>query len=249
MSSTAQYANARVAKNSKTLLLWGATQAGKTTLITSALMHQADSLPPLFDRTESRDALVEKGIMQGMHRLLEGRPIASTTSDTIDITLTIDRGASLRLRDIRGGIVVDGTEFKRWAHEVDGILFIVECGGPRHAQQMAAVNSLLSLVSKDQVKIGLAITKCERILCPSDSAWNAEFECWRQPGFQELWRPFESTLKAFGDAVWPVSAFGYDEDRPACVLTEFGRLLPYGVRPKNVCLPLRWFLREFGLSC
>ncbi len=56
-------------------------------------------------------------------------------------------------------------------------------------------------------------------------------------------------MEPFGAQVWPTSAYGHDADgRPACLLGEFGQLIPFSIRPRNVELPFRWFFRELGLS-
>ena len=62
---------------------------------------------------------------------------------------------------------------------------------------------------------------------------------------------------AMGDLTRGVEAWfasGYDLlltptlGEPPCLLGEFGQLIPFAIRPRNVELPFRWFFRELGLS-
>ena len=92
--------------------------------------------------------------------------------------------------------------------------------------------------------MGLAITKAEPRAERRRPAL-AGSAGWREHAF---WRDHADLLEAFGDRVWPTSAFGFDLDgRPACVLDEFGEVMPCNVRPRNVEVPFRWFLKELRL--
>jgi hypothetical protein len=92
---------------------------------------------------------------------------------------------------------------------------------------------------------GLAITKCERGLDTDDPHWLAPLGWWEE---HPCWLPYRGVLRFFGNRVWPTSAYGFDRDgRPACLLGEFGQLMPYNIQPKNVAVPFRWFFKELGL--
>jgi hypothetical protein len=123
------------------------------------------------------------------------------------------------------------------------VLFVCEWLGADVANDMAAVESALHLCRN--LKVGLALTKSERGLDADDPHWDAPPGWWRQ---HDCWRPYRQVFEAFGDRVWPTSAYGFDSDgRPACLLSEFGQLMPFQIAPRNVEAPFRWFIRELGL--
>jgi hypothetical protein len=95
------------------------------------------------------------------------------------------------------------------------------------------------------IPVGLAITKCENGLNAHDPHWLAPAGWWREHRF---WDNYTDVLAAFGDRVWPTSAFGFDDGgRPACYLDEFGRTVPFAVRPRNAEVPFRWFMQKLEL--
>jgi hypothetical protein len=161
------------------------------------------------------------------------------------LTLTLRNGNRLTVRDIRGG---DSREpfgvVGNPANEVpQGVLFVTEWEGLDIAQHFAAVEAALPLCRGR--KVGLALTKCEKELDAEDPGWRGVEGWWRE---HDCWRPYEAVLGRFGRQVWATSAYGYDEDgRPACLLGEFGQVMPYQVEPRNVAAPFAWFFKELGL--
>ncbi|HND54421.1 MAG TPA: hypothetical protein PLV92_18545 [Pirellulaceae bacterium] len=149
----------------KTLLLWGDTQSGKTTWLTTALMY-TDALQRLtmIDWEKSAAGLEESGIRKRWLDLRDNRQTQSTTG-AWRVDLHLRSGKLFRIQDIRGGDVRQ--DAMRWFRDTDGLLGIVEWGSERLAQQMAAVEAILPLIGTKPK--GLAITKCERWL-PEDEA-------------------------------------------------------------------------------
>jgi hypothetical protein len=225
----------------KTLMLWGETQAGKTTLLTTAIMStQSIRHLTMIDRARSTDEMIRAGLTTRHRRLSEGRTIDST-SEKMEFSLTLSDDTRLQIRDIKGADTREPHLMREWLPTANAILCVIECCGPNLGIQMAAIDALLPLVANTNVKIGLAITKCEQVLSRFDPVWKSWPAGWEKSALYPIWEPWKSQLSAFGDAVWATSAFGYDEDRPACVLSEYGVMLPYRIQPLNVYKPLLWY--------
>ncbi len=226
----------------KKLVLWGATQVGKTTLLASGLLSGTNRLPGID--WEASIESVEGVVRERWRRLKRNMPILATERME-DVTLFFDNGGHLVIRDIQGGLTgqTDKLHVQELLKEADGILVVMEWMGANLEEQMNAVEIAATIFSNRL--IGLAFTKCERELRANDPRWNAEPGWWNN---ERTYGEFSGVLERFGGAVWPTSAFGFDKNgRPACVLGEFGQLLPYGVRPRAVNEPFEWFFREMGL--
>jgi hypothetical protein len=226
------------------LLLWGETQVGKTTLLATGLLAHPERLPDIdwsADEDDARAVLVRHWGDLSRNLLLE--PTAKAT----DLALPLTNGNRLLVRDIRGGDSINPhaeEAFRQPFGTAQGVLFVIEWEGRDVARHKAAIRSALPLCRGR--KVGLAVTKCERGLDADDPHWRAPPGWWREHAF---WADHADLLEPFGAQVWPTSSYGYDADgRPACLLGEFGQLIPYQIRPRNVELPFRWFFRELGLS-
>jgi hypothetical protein len=239
-------------KEERRLLMWGATQVGKTTLLAFGLLHQWSLRPSInwglsadASRNEARGDVVAK-----LHRHYQGMArnrLGSPTLDRTDFTLVFDSGAHLKVRDIKGAQSRDPFEEEMLRHPAprQGVLFMMEWAGDKIGEQMSAVHSGLMLCQSTRQKVGLIITKCELELDDQDPAWRCRPGWWRdQPWLQ----PYQGIVSLFGNQVWATSTYGYDEGgRPCCVLDEFGRVMPYNLQPRNVGAPFRWVFQELGL--
>jgi hypothetical protein len=224
------------------LLLWGEQAVGKTTLMVTGLLAYPDRLPPINWMAEPRE---EKEKLHRWWRELSLNQNLVGTMKHQTLTLELTNGNRLLIRDIQGLLSrkpLEEESFRR-AGQGQGVLFVCEWAGPSIANHLAAVEAALTLCRG--IPFGLALTKSEKGLSGDDPHWHAPAGWWRQ---HACWRPYTRILEAFGDRVWPTSAFGFDEDgRSCCLLDEFGLLMPYQIRPRNVEAPFRWFLQELGL--
>ena len=232
-----------------TVLLWGDTQVGKTTLVTTALYaRQEGRLADLVDRGRSAAALTST-LLPHWRRLSKCLWVQPTGQDFIDIPLVTKSGNALRLRDVRGGLSRQLEEpavlGELTARPPDAYLFLVEWGTRDLNNQMLAVSGALD-VCGDRPR-GLVFTKCERTFAEGDRAWRGATGWWRgEPGLAA----YEPLLASFGDAVWPCSAYGYHArlGQPALLLGEFGQLMPYEIQPVGVNDPFDWVLDQLGVA-
>jgi hypothetical protein len=230
------------------LLLWGETQVGKTTLLATGLLAHPDRLPRIVwpvgsEGKEDEKARVKEVVMKHWMALGLNQPTEATAA-VMELELPLANSNKMTVRDIRGGMTrnpFDEDVPRPW--ETHGILFVVEWEGKDVARHMNVVQTILPMCRGQ--KMGLAITKCDRGLDAHDPHWDAPPGWWRE---HACWRPYARVLEAFGAQVWPTSAYGFDADgRPACLLNEFGKVLPYRVAPRKVEVPFRWFFQELGL--
>lgn len=228
----------------KTIMLWGDTQVGKTALLTMALdQAKQDELP--LDRAKSALAV---NILLNTHkrRLLLNQQVLPTSEDFIDLDLISKNGSIIQIRDMKGELTQiskESTYNKLMAS--DAILFVMELNPPNLSRNILAIKSAWD-ICLDKPK-GLAFTKCERSLAPNDPAWTGRRDWWRKV-YQ--WGEHEPVISGFGEAVWPTSAYGYEAKFgfPAVVLGEFGQLLPYRINSKGVIEPFRWLLSQLGVK-
>lgn len=232
-----------------TVMLWGDTQVGKTTLLTTALYGpRAGRLEAVVDRGRSASALAST-LLPHWRRLSRNLWIQPTSQDFIDIPLVTKSGNNLRLRDVRGGLsrqlespaVLAELERDR----PDAYLFLLEWDSRDLGNQMLAVTGALDLCG-DRPR-GLVFTKCERTLDEGDPCWRGEARWWRA---QPALAPHAHVLESFGEAVWACSAYGYHAatGQPAVLLGEFGQLMPYQIAPQGVSEPFDWLLDRLGVA-
>ena len=161
------------AERSWSVLLWGDTQVGKTTLLTTALYaRQEGRLAGLVDRSRSAAALAGT-LLPHWRRISRGLWVQPTSQDFIDVPLFTRSGNVLRLRDVRGGLsrqVEEPAVLRELsASAPDAYLFLVEWGSRDLNNHMLAVTGALDLCA-DRPR-GLVFTKCERALDEGDPCW------------------------------------------------------------------------------
>jgi len=232
-----------------TVQLWGDTQVGKTTLLTTALYGRPDGrLADVVDRTRSAAALAGT-LMPHWRRLSRSQGVQPTRADFVDVALVTRSGNALTLRDVRGGLTrrLEDPAVLGGLVEVapDAYVFLVEWGARDLTTQLLAVSGALDLCGERPRT--LAFTKCERALDEGDRRWRARPGWWRD---EPALAAHEPLLAGFGDGVWPCSAFGYDArlGRPALVVGEFGQLLPRDIQPVGVNDPFDWVLDRLGVA-
>jgi hypothetical protein len=233
------------------LILWGETEVGKSTLLVSGLNADAGRLPPIQWRPQEggdrRADGMRAWVGQQWRRLKLGRQIAQTTEEGNLLELPLgERGENvLRIVDIQGLKSRDAANAIRLIprDEKAGVLFVCGWASRGTAEYLAAIDGALLYCAG--LPTGLALTKCDRALQADDPHWLAPPGWWAE---HDAWRPHAPLLERFGDRVWPTSAYGFSEEgRPACLLNEFGELIPYRIAPLNVAAPFVYCIRELGL--
>jgi biotin carboxyl carrier protein len=233
-----------------TLLAWGSTQVGKTSLFAAGLWLAWERFATI-DRVASR-ASVESTLMPNARFLLNNTLMPATSDDVFRIELSFKSGRKLVLTDVRGGLT-NAAEAPLARETLDGasaVLFVAEWGNPELPRQIQAVREPLQNLLDTGRPAVLAFTKCEAHLAADDPAWRLngpapEKGWWR--GRTTLGRADEELLDRL-NAVWPTSVYGYDDNkRPACLLDEFGELIPFNIQPKNVTEMFLWYFNRLSL--
>jgi hypothetical protein len=233
------------------LILWGEVKVGKSTLLVTGLCADEGRLPPIQWRAPNGDD--EKGdkarawVAQQWRRLQLGWPIPQTVEEGRVLELPIgERGENvLRIVDIQGKKSQDAANALRLIpqDEPAGVLFVCGWASRGTAESLAAIAGALPIFAGHPT--GLALTKCDRALEADDPHWLGPPGWWAE---HNAWKPHAPLLERFGDRVWPTSAYGFSEEgRPACLLDEFGGLVPYRIAPRNSAAPFVHFIRELGL--
>ncbi len=228
--------------DSRTLLLWGDTQVGKTTLLTTTFGPCADRITAV-DRVKSAKAI--SALYPGLRRLRTQRLTQATSVYHIDVELVLGNGQLVRLRDVQGGItrLVNEDHVIERLKGASVVLFLMEWKARDIENQINAVRGAWEHSMNAQR--GLVFTKCETDLDLDDEAWNGRRDWWQ---IDEGLAPYRDVVGRFGTAIWPTSSFGFDNDTgyPAVVLGEFGQPLPYRIQPFKVHRPFEWAFQQMG---
>lgn len=230
------------------LLFWGERGVGKTTLLTAGMQEllaaerrsPAETLGIEWKRVPAD----QRQLMDSYMRQLSSTGKLPGTAEAQDLDLGLAGDRVLRVRDIKG-------EISRRAMNLDeqltrggkcGVLFVCAWEEGALADHMRVIRNALR--ECQGLSLGVAITKAENGLDADDPHWLAPPDWWRD---HACFRAHADVLVTMGERVWPTTAFGYDgEGRPACLLGEFGQLLPLQRSPRNVDAPFRWFVRELA---
>ncbi len=237
--------NLRDRRADHTLLLWGDTQVGKTTLLSAAFFCEPGRLRAV-DLGASAEALTTI-LFESWQNLTNGRLVEATSAGKIDLDLALKNGGRLRIRDVKGGLtreVARSPDARAWLQEASSVLFLVEWNADELGRQLNAIDGAWAFCP-DKPR-ALVFTKVERSLLRADPAWQRRPRWWADHAWCQ---PHAAMIARFGDAVWPSSCFGYHEEQgsPAMILGEYGLVLPFGIRPRGVVEPIEWLLQRMGL--
>lgn len=227
----------------KNILIWGHTQVGKTTLLSTAFYDNPSRIQ-VIDRRASGRAMSQT-LLPTWERLRVGELTVPTAAEFLDLSLQTHNGEQVSIRDVKGHITsqMHRDDVSQHVGNANAVIFVVEWGARELQRQMNAIDGAWPLCS--QLPTALLLTKCELSLSIDDPAWE------RKPGWWEdrrVWRHYKETLSRFGDSVWPCSAYGYNKNsgRPAVILGEFGQVFPYMIKPQGVAEPFEYILRQLG---
>jgi hypothetical protein len=244
----------RPAVDEKLLLLWGDVGSGKSCLLATGLLgpRSRDRLEGLIDWSASSQE-IHRGLQEHYRRLFNGLPTVTTDGQPQPIRLRLRSGKGVLLQDIRGEWTRAPEEetTHRLLSKADAVLFVAAWRARESRRQFEAIRAALRAL--DRRPCGVAFTKCEEGLAYGHPDW-AEAErlaagqppsgWWRRAA---VWAPDEAhTLERVGQ-VWPTSAYGFHQGRPACLLDEFGEMIPYSISPLNTTEVLEWFLRQLDV--
>jgi hypothetical protein len=226
--------NERVIK----VVLWGDSQTGKTTALAAYL---CDVTPSRVPRWMNKAASETQGTLdilgETWNDLMKNRlPVGTDKHQYYDVRAR--NQALVRFRDMRGGnargLSHDDREALRTA---PAALFFVEWPAIKTVFDKIAIGNAFR-AKADNCKTVLVITKVERFLSPLEMQKFMDYPHRAARGLG-LPREFMDILSLFpADSVFPITVYGYSEnDYPALYHDEFGRVVPWGIRPWNVAAP------------
>lgn len=216
------------------VVLWGASQVGKSTLLAAYLCRHK---PAWLDggAPETHETLDQLSTI--WNALRENRLPPATTSARSYHVRHRD-GRLVRFRDMQGGNTSDLARNKEDAEALrsaDAILVLIEWPGPRTALDVIAAETALRYA--DNRPLIFVITKVECFLTQEKLVL---FSLNPVGVAEELNLPqdFVELLNSVPPSdIIPVSVYGYSNGYPAHYRDEFGRLVPRFIRPHNIILP------------
>ena len=225
------------------VLLWGHTQVGKTSFLSSSLCgEEGEKLAGRFPTYDKKANFQNLSRLAASFRILKsGQKLAPTNAATaLDFNLDFTDKTRITFQDIKGGLVGDlenNEGIRQDVEKADVLLCLIQWNSPYIVRELNAIQAILPYFRK---KIGLVFTKAEKGLSHDDPSWEANAGWWKRCSWLE---EKHDLIERFEERVWPVSCYGYQEDgTPSLMLGEYGMLIPYNVRPKNVLSPILWAL-------
>jgi hypothetical protein len=222
------------------VVLWGDTQVGKTTTLATYLCHAA-SQPSWLDRgaPETISTLLQ---LSGVWTALRRNELPGGTHNAKLYSVRHKDRRLFRFRDMKGGNAgepADSKEDFNALQDADALIVFVKWPEGNTAPDLIAVENLLRFAR--HCPRALAVTKVESYLTPekltefSMNPISVAVEMNLNHDFIEILEHFSAYEIA------PVSVYGYSttEDYPAHYQDEFGRFVPWKVRPVNVALPFK----------
>src|ERR1700753_1293733 len=234
----AAHADLMDADRSRTIAFWGASQVGKTTTFAAYL---GKYLPRWISRDHSESALTVRKLQEIWDTLQRNRLVAGTTGASEHV-LRHRAGCTLKFRDMRGENVrnFSGPDDVVELHKAHAAMLFIDWPGPRAADNRTAIDVALQELRPDQPTV-LLVTKCESHLTAAEFAAFAD-----DPLGHAKRDTFPADLRDWLSAftehcrhgqVFPVSVYGWNGPRPAHCYDEFGRLVPWYIRPALVDRP------------
>ncbi len=224
------------------LTVSGGAQVGRTTLLATYLMGLG-SETAWIDREVSQGEPAYQRVLADWNRIRRSAPMPPTSESMVDLVVTGTSGRRVQFRDCRRDGAPLGPEDGDEDPPTHAILFVIT---QEPSQLDRAMETLRAAAATEapgsHARTAVAVSKADRFLAPEDPAWEAELGWWRAhfPEHGDL----QALIDRFGDRVWPVSSYGFHGDEPAVLWSEFGHLLPFDVRPRNVHRPFESLLES-----
>jgi hypothetical protein len=237
-------------EDTKTIVLWGASQAGKTTTLAAYLGKHR---PRWIERSHPATQATLHDL-QEIWSTLQRNQLAPGTDGAKEHLLRHRNRCLLRFRDMAGGharsLRTHG-EDARALVAADAAMIFLEWPGPRAVEVRSAIDNALQMLGRE-LPTALVITKCESHLAAGEFAAFAE-----EPlAFAREHAPLSDlldSLASFADhfrqgAIFPVTVYGWNGSRPAHFYDEFGRLVPWNIRPALIDRPFEYILGRLALG-
>lgn len=247
-------------ETSLTLLLWGHTGAGKTSLLATALASNEIRQHISSEFYEMSDGSFLN--LKQIYADLDQNRMPRSTSASYTIELPFRSGGQLVIQDSIGAFSTTelSTEARKLLNEADAILFVLPFEARDH-MAFAAIKYALDVL--DRKVAGVVFTKCEQTLKPNCEYWSSRTLNWwrnleREDTHSALEEPSQNGLTwskeqqelllKFEGAVWPTSVYGFAKNGlPAMILDEFGSAIPFSINPKNTSEPFLWIFKKLGI--
>lgn len=227
-----------------TVMFWGETQVGKTSLFATAFCgEEGEKLASAFSTFDREKNFHNLARLNALFQVLKaGQKIEATGDERPhNFELAFSDRKNIVFQDIKGSLVGEWNHndiIKKEVEEADVLLCVIQWKSPFLIRELNAIYSILPYCKN---KIGLIFTKAEKGLAHDDPAWNAELGWWRSLDWLQ---DKSGLLEHFEERIWPVSCYGFQEDgTPSLSLGEFGQLIPYNIKPKNVLAPIIWSIQ------
>ena len=229
------------------VVLWGASQVGKTTTLAAYLGKYR---PTWIDRQGDRETRDVIRNFQKIWTSLRQNQLIGGTIESSEFILRRDDGSQVCFLDIKGGNSQDLTrhddDAEALANAHGAIIFVEWPGVGSVTSQIALENALLEI--KPDIPTALVITKCE---CYIELSRFAGFSLDPIGYAKENGLPEDliEIMLIFQEdrinrKIFPISVYGWSKDnkRPAHFYDEFGRLVPWNIRPSHVDRPFDYVL-------
>jgi hypothetical protein len=244
MMSEADPAARSAAKKTRTIVLWGGSQVGKTTTLAAYL----GKYRPKWIQRKTEASRKTIGAFLEVWSKLRNNRWARGTQEARSFELLHQEGLSLSFRDMRGGnasVVWDSEEDSEALESADAAMLFVEWPDPTTAHRLHAALDALQVVSRD-CPAALVITKCEAFWSPEDFPLFA-LDPFDHIGDQEFPQDLADLMEEFAEhcsdgAVFPITVYGWYEGLPANFYDEFGRQVPWNIRPSYVERPFEYII-------
>jgi hypothetical protein len=218
------------------ILLWGASQVGKTSALAAYLCDRNDR-PQWIDRN-AQETLDTIKHLSRIWNYMRKNMLPPSTVMAQSYNLKHRDGRLVRLRDMRGGIaenpfMPESEDDFNALNTADGMILFIEWPGQSFVIHRLAYENARRFARERP--FALAITKVECHLKFEESA-----EFFRDPlgaaKRMNLSPAFIEILEGIcATQIFPLSVYGYSIDGlPAHYWDEFGRLVPRNIRPFGI---------------
>jgi hypothetical protein len=216
------------------IILWGASQVGKSTLLASYLCrHKPEWLD--LNAPETQETLDQ--LSSVWNALRENRLPPATVSARLYEVRHKD-GHLIHFRDMKGGNAADLARNKEDAaalRQASALMILAEWPGQRTVSDVIAAETALRYAGNRPLVVVITKVECfltqEKLALFSLNPVSVAEQLDLPPDFVDLLKSVPAS------DIIPVSVYGYSGGYPAHYRDEFGRLVPRFIKPHNIVLP------------
>ena len=224
------------------IVMWGPSQVGKTTWLAGCFGAHA---PQWLMMEDDQTALTHARLLSIWNRLISNQLVSGTMAEQ-HYSVRHRTGPEIRFRDMRGENSQDPAQHQQdmqALRRASAALVFAEWASPDQTKDRIAVNGAVSLANLNPpIPMSLVVTKCENYL-DSGSLVRFASDPHRFAEREDFPRHMRDLIHQFRPGhVFPLTVYGYADsgDRPAHFCDEFGRLVPWDIRPFLVDAPMKW---------